>query len=138
MTKIRLGREVSVATVLVMAMCASAGAQSLPPISIGGGLQTSFVHTEPEDDDGTDAFVLNSIRLYLSGSATDNIKINKTDLAPLIGADLDVMARDSKKMRGSGPLLFAQVTNGIGVREIADELLGSWRAATRLQPAERE
>ena len=75
MTKIRLGREVSVATVLVMAMCASAGAQSLPPISIGGGLQTSFVHTDPEDDDGTDAFVLNSIRLYLSGSATDNIKI---------------------------------------------------------------
>jgi len=130
MTKIRLGREVSVATVFVMAMCASAGAQSLPPISIGGGLQTSFVHTEPEDDDGTDAFVLNSIRLYLSGSATDNIKINKTDLAPLIGADLDVMARDSKKMRGSGPFLFAQVTNGIGVREIADELLGSWRAAT--------
>ena len=53
MTKIRLGREVSVATVLVAAMCASAGAQSLPPISIGGGLQTSFVHTEPEDDDGT-------------------------------------------------------------------------------------
>ena len=75
MTKIRLGREVSVATVLVMAMCASAGAQSLPPISIGGGLQSSFVHTDPEDDDGTDAFVLNSIRLYLSGSATDNIKI---------------------------------------------------------------
>jgi urease accessory protein len=48
------------------------------------------------------------------------------------------MARDSKKMRGSGPFLFAQVTNGIGVREIADELLGNWRAATRLQLAERE
>jgi urease accessory protein len=56
--------------------------------------------------------------------------INKTDLAPLIGADLEVMARDSKKMRGSGPFLFAQVTNGIGVQEIADELLGNWKAAT--------
>ena len=75
MTKIRLWREMSVATVLVTAMCASAGAQSLPPISIGGGLQTSFVHTEPDEDESTDAFVLNSIRLYLSGSATENIKI---------------------------------------------------------------
>jgi hypothetical protein len=75
MTKIRLGRDVSVATVLVMAVCASAGAQSLPPVSIGAGMQTSFVHTEPDAADGTDAFVLNSIRLYLSGSATDNIKI---------------------------------------------------------------
>jgi len=75
MTKIRLGREMSVATVLVLALGISAGAQSLPPISIGAGLQTSFVHTEPEEDDGTDAFVLNSIRLYLSGSATENIKI---------------------------------------------------------------
>jgi len=75
MTKIRFGRGFSVATVLAMAMCASAGAQSLPPISIGGGLQTSFVHTAPDEDESTDAFVLNSIRLYLSGSATDNIKI---------------------------------------------------------------
>jgi urease accessory protein len=60
---------------------------------------------------------------------SDLLVINKTDLAPLIGADLDVMARDSRKMRGSGPFLFAQVTNGIGVRDIADELLGSWKAA---------
>jgi urease accessory protein len=61
---------------------------------------------------------------------SDLLVINKTDLAPLIGADLEVMARDSKKMRGSGPFLFAQVTNGIGVQEIADELLGNWKAAT--------
>jgi urease accessory protein len=61
---------------------------------------------------------------------SDLLVINKTDLAPLIGADLDVMAHDSKKMRGSGPFIFAQVTNGIGVRAIADELLGNWRAAT--------
>ena len=61
---------------------------------------------------------------------SDLLVINKTDLAPLVGADLDVMARDSRKMRGNGPFLFAQVTNGIGVREIADELLRGWRAAT--------
>jgi hypothetical protein len=46
----------------------------LPPISVGAGLQTSFVHTEPEAGDSTDAFVLNSVRLYVSGSATSNIK----------------------------------------------------------------
>lgn len=60
---------------------------------------------------------------------SDLLVINKTDLAPLIGADLDVMARDSKKMRGDGPFLFAQVTNGIGVREIAGQVLSSWRVA---------
>ena len=61
---------------------------------------------------------------------SDLLVINKTDLAPLVGADLDVMARDSRRMRGDGPFLFAQVTNGIGVRDIADELLGNWRVAT--------
>ncbi len=61
---------------------------------------------------------------------SDLLVINKTDLAGLIGADLDVMARDSRAMRGGGPFLFAQVTNGIGVRDVADAVLASWRAAT--------
>ena len=61
---------------------------------------------------------------------SDLLVINKTDLAPLVGADLGVMARDSRTMRGDGPFLFAQVTNAIGVREIADVLLRSWRSAT--------
>jgi hypothetical protein len=47
----------------------------LPPISIGAGLQTSFVHTEPDGGDGSDAFPLNSVRLYVSGNATKNIKL---------------------------------------------------------------
>jgi urease accessory protein len=60
---------------------------------------------------------------------SDLLVINKTDLAPLIGADLDVMVRDSKRMRGEGPFLLAQVTNGLGVRDIADRVLRSWKAA---------
>src|SRR5688572_1792814 len=60
---------------------------------------------------------------------SDLLVINKTDLAPLVGADLDVMARDSKKMRGSGPFVFAQVLQGVGVRGFADRLLASWQAA---------
>ncbi|MEY2410665.1 MAG: urease accessory protein [Verrucomicrobiota bacterium] len=49
---------------------------------------------------------------------SDLLVINKTDLAPAIGADLKVMERDSRKMRGNGPFLFAQVKHGIGVEEI--------------------
>ena len=60
---------------------------------------------------------------------SDLLVINKTDLAPLIGADLDVMDRDSRRMRGDGPFVFAQVTNGIGVAEIAAHVQRSWRRA---------
>jgi urease accessory protein len=45
--------------------------------------------------------------------------INKTDLAPLVGASLEVMDRDSRKMRGERPFVFAQVKAGKGVEEIA-------------------
>src|SRR5258706_11478795 len=62
---------------------------------------------------------------------SDLLVINKTDLAPLVGADLEVMARDSRCMRGSGPFIFAQVTNGIGVQEIASALVANCQAALR-------
>ncbi len=62
---------------------------------------------------------------------SDLLVINKTDLAPLVGADLNVMARDSRRMRGDGPFLFAQVIHGVGVREISDELVRSWKVATQ-------
>lgn len=61
---------------------------------------------------------------------SDLLVINKTDLAPLVGADLDVMSRDARRMRGDGPFLFAQVKNGVGVGEIVDEMLKSWSAST--------
>jgi urease accessory protein len=54
---------------------------------------------------------------------SDLLVINKTDLAPLVGADLGVMERDTRRMRADGPFVFAQVTNDIGVREIADRVL---------------
>jgi urease accessory protein len=65
---------------------------------------------------------------------SDLLVINKTDLAPLVGADLDVMARDSRKMRGEGPFVFAQVTNHVGVAEIVDHLQGGWSRATKRTP----
>lgn len=54
---------------------------------------------------------------------SDLLVINKTDLAQLIGADLEVMERDSKMMRGDGPTLFTQAKNNIGVDEIIDHIL---------------
>jgi len=50
---------------------------------------------------------------------SDLLVINKTDLAPLVGADLGVMDRDSKKMRGDRPFLFANLKDNKGVEEIA-------------------
>jgi urease accessory protein len=51
---------------------------------------------------------------------SDLLVINKTDLAPHVGASLEVMDRDAKRMRGDRPFVFAQVRNGPGVAEIAD------------------
>jgi urease accessory protein len=50
---------------------------------------------------------------------SDLLVINKTDLAPLVGASLEVMDRDAKRMRGERPFVFAQVKAGQGVAEIA-------------------
>ena len=50
---------------------------------------------------------------------SDLLVINKTDLAPLVGADLAVMERDSRRMRGERPFVFAQVRAGKGVDEVA-------------------
>jgi len=49
---------------------------------------------------------------------SDLLIINKTDLAPHVGANLDIMARDAKRMRGERPLLFTNLRSGDGVQEV--------------------
>ena len=61
---------------------------------------------------------------------SDLLVINKTALAEAVGAALDVMDRDSRRMRGDGPFVFAQVRNGEGVAEIADHVLAASRETT--------
>ncbi len=56
---------------------------------------------------------------------SDLLVINKTDLAPLVGADLEVMDRDARRMRGTRPFVFAQVKAGLGVPAIADFVISS-------------
>jgi urease accessory protein len=59
---------------------------------------------------------------------SDLLVINKTDLAPHVGADLAVMERDARRMRGDGPTVFAQVKHGEGVDAIIAHILAAWRA----------
>lgn len=49
---------------------------------------------------------------------SDLLVINKTDLAPLVGASLEVMDHDSRRMRGSSPFLFTNLKQNMGVSEI--------------------
>jgi urease accessory protein len=62
---------------------------------------------------------------------SDLLVINKTDLAPHVGASLDVMERDAKRMRGDRPFVFAQAHKGGGIDEIAGfiEKMGGLRQA---------
>ncbi|WP_373083763.1 urease accessory protein UreG [Sneathiella sp.] len=50
---------------------------------------------------------------------SDLLVINKIDLAPYVGADLSVMDRDSKKMRGERPFVFTNIKVGDGVADVA-------------------
>jgi urease accessory protein len=50
---------------------------------------------------------------------SDLLVINKIDLAPLVGASLEVMDRDARKMRGERPFLFTNLKENRGVAEIA-------------------
>ncbi len=56
---------------------------------------------------------------------SDLLVINKIDLAPHVGASLDVMKRDSERMRQGGPFVFAQCREGTGIDEIARRVLAA-------------
>ena len=49
---------------------------------------------------------------------SDLLVINKIDLAPYVGASLEVMDRDAKKMRGERPFVFSNLKTGLGLEEI--------------------
>ena len=60
---------------------------------------------------------------------SDLLVVNKTDLAEAVGADLEVMERDARKMREGGPTVFAQVKKGVGVEHIVKLILSAWKAS---------
>lgn len=53
---------------------------------------------------------------------SDILVINKTDLAPYVGASLDVMQRDAEKMRAGRPFIFAQLKHNVAVDDIVQAL----------------
>ncbi|MEV6963375.1 urease accessory protein UreG [Streptomyces sp. NPDC051207] len=64
-------------------------------------------------------------------TTADLLIINKTDLAPYVGADLETMAADAKRQRGDLPVLFTSLTSDGGIRDVADWVTGhlaQWRA----------
>lgn len=60
---------------------------------------------------------------------SDLLVINKVELAAAVGADLAVMDRDSRAMRGDGPVVFAQVKHGPGVELIVRHVMHAWQHA---------
>ena len=56
---------------------------------------------------------------------SDLLLINKIDLAPLVGADLGVMDRDAKKMRGQRPFLFTNLKDNIGLPAVIDFIVAT-------------
>jgi urease accessory protein len=62
---------------------------------------------------------------------SDLLVVNKTDLAPHVGASLEVMARDAERMRQGGPVVFARCNVGEGVDAIIDHVLAARAEAIR-------
>lgn len=64
---------------------------------------------------------------------SDLLVINKTDLAELIGADLEVMKKDADKMRHGGPTVFAQMKSGKNLDAIIEHIITAYDASKSRQ-----
>ncbi|MGE0407606.1 MAG: hypothetical protein AB7O65_15035 [Candidatus Korobacteraceae bacterium] len=86
-------RSVTACLAAALALAASPlNAQDFDPkITIGGGVRTSFVHTEPDAGDSTDQFKLDNIRLYLSGGVTEKIKFMFNTEYDGVGNNVDIL-----------------------------------------------
>ncbi|MFJ2023811.1 GTP-binding protein, partial [Streptomyces sp. NPDC087897] len=64
-------------------------------------------------------------------TTADLLVVNKTDLAPHVGSDVDAMARDAEAQRGDLPVAFTSLKEEGGVKPVADwvrERLTAWAA----------
>jgi urease accessory protein len=68
---------------------------------------------------------------------SDLLIINKIDLAPHVGASLEVMDRDARKMRGDRPFVFTNLKTGTGLSEVIAFILDKGMLTPRLRGPER-
>ena len=62
---------------------------------------------------------------------SDLLIINKTDLAPLVGASLEVMDTDARRMRGEKPFVFTNLKSGDGLRDVIEFIINQGMLDTR-------
>jgi hypothetical protein len=74
------------------------------PISIGAGMQSSYAHTSEEDADGRDNFPLNSVRLYVSGTAAPKVKI-------MFNTEYNASENDVEVLDAAGQFAFSDKFN---------------------------
>jgi len=65
---------------------------------------------------------------------SDLLVINKTDLAPHVGASLEVMDRDAKKMRGDRPFVFTSIRQGEGLEAVVSFIIREGMLADVVTP----
>ncbi|MGD0835334.1 MAG: urease accessory protein UreG [Polyangia bacterium] len=65
---------------------------------------------------------------------SDLLVINKVDLAPFVGASLDVMDRDARLQRGAKPFVFTSIRQGVGIAEVVDFVVREGLLASGAQP----
>lgn len=77
----------------------------------------------------SDLLVINKVRAACVCEMSALTLCLQTDLAPHVGASLEVMEHDAKLMRGDGPTLFTSVRNNDGVGAVIEHVLAAWKAA---------
>ena len=110
------------------------------------GLEVIFVESGGDNLSATFSPELSDLTIYvIDVSAGDKIPrkggpgitksdlliINKTDLAPLVGASLDVMDRDAKKMRGERPFVFSNLKKAEGLNDIIEFIVNQGMLASK-------
>jgi urease accessory protein len=67
---------------------------------------------------------------------SDLLVINKIDLAPFVGASLEVMDRDARRMRGERPFVFTNIRGGQGVGQVAEFIIERGGLVPKTEAAE--
>ncbi|KIV97795.1 urease accessory protein UreG [Exophiala mesophila] len=61
-------------------------------------------------------------------TGSDLLVINKCDLSEAVGADVDLMEREARKIREGGPVVRGVIKHGVGVKETVDMVLSAWKS----------